>query len=211
MSARVDDDKEFFKGYGDWGQHVYTTSTHSIISDLKSYSLPDDIKNKADSIYSKMIPRTRRKKIRKQLVFFCVYCAYLELGIDVNPMQLGTQFGLTHGEVQKCGSLFSKLQTGYTPPVVNSTPLNYIPGFCQDLGLGEDAIEQIAQIYEVVSSVDEKLSQENPHTVASGLLKYYVITNGISLKDANAISTITKRSSVTIDAMYKRIALADNN
>ena len=209
MSMRADD--EFFKGYSDWGQHVFVNSEHSIINDLRSYQIPDDIKNKADWIYSKMIPRTRRKKIRKQLVFYCIYCACLELGIDVNPMQLGKQFGLTQGEVQRCGSLFSKLQTGYAPPVVYSTPLNYIPGFCENLGLAEDAIEEIARIYSVVISADQGLSQENPQTVASGLLKYYIITNGISLKDSNAISVATNRSSVTIDAMYKRIAIADNN
>lgn len=211
MGTRIEEDsKEFFRGYGDLGQHVYTKTDHSIISDLKKYSLPDDIKNKADSIYLKMIPRTRRKRIRQQLVFFCSYCAYLELGIDVNLMQLATQFGLTQGEVQRCGSLFSKLQTGYAPPVVDSTPLSYIPGFCESLGLSEEAIEDISRIYDVVCSTDERLSQENPQTVASGLLKYYVVTNGIAMKDANAISTITNRSSVTIDAMYKRITIADN-
>jgi len=211
MATRVEDDsKEFFTGYGDWGHYVYVTTEHSIISDLKCYQLPDDIKNKADSIYSKMIPRTRRKKIRKQLVFFCTYCAYLELGININPMQLGKQFGLSQGEVQKCGSLFSKLQTGYTPPDVDSTPLNYVPGFCESLGLSEDAVEEISRIYKVVIFSDERLSQENPQTVASGLLKYYIVTNGITMKDTSVISSITNRSSVTIDAIYKRIAIADN-
>lgn len=212
MATQIEDDnnKEFFKGYNDWAQYDYIKSEHSIISDLKCYQLPDDVKNKADSIYLKMIPRTRRKKIRKQLVFFCVYCAYLELGIVVNPMQLGKQFGLTSGEVQRCGSLFSKLQTGYTPPVVDSTPLNYVPGFCENLGLSTEAIEEISRIYDAVSSNDERLSQENPQTVASGLLKYYIETNGIVMKDSKAISVITNRSSVTIDSMYKRIAVADN-
>lgn len=211
MSTAIEEDsKEFCNGYGDWKQHVYINSEHSIIGDLKCYQLPDDIKNKADSIYLKMIQRTRRKKIRKQLVFFCTYCAYLELGINVNPMSLGEQFGLTHGEVQRCGSLFSKLQTGYAPPVVDSTPLNYIPGFCESLGLTVETIEEISKIYKVVSSNDEGLSQENPQTVASGLLKYYIETNGITMKDPKVISSVTSRSSVTIDAMYKRIAIADN-
>jgi transcription initiation factor TFIIIB Brf1 subunit/transcription initiation factor TFIIB len=209
MATKVEDanDKDFFGGYGEWGQHVIVKSEHTILPDLKLYSLPDEIKNRADSIYCQMIHRVRRKKIRKQLVF---YCTYLELGIEVNPMQLGKQFGLKCGEIQKCGSLFCKLQTGYTPPVVDATPLNYISDFCESLGLPVDAIEEISRIYGVVIVNDEALSQGNPQTVASGLLKYYTVTNGIVMKDPTIISTVTNRSSVTIDAMYKRITIADN-
>lgn len=208
MSSNQDED--FFKGYGDWGQHVYSKTTRSILPDLKPYLLPDDIKNKADAIYNIMFEKTRRKKIRKQLVFYCTYCAHLELGIEVNPVKLGEIFGLEHGDVLKCPSLFSFLQTGYSPPDITSTPMTCIKDFCAALDLSNDAVEQIRSICDNVMKRCPDISQENPQTVASGLLKYYIFTNGIELKEPNMIATVTKRSNVTIDAMYKRIAIADN-
>src|SRR5438105_6674616 len=71
-------DQKFSSGYGEWG-HVVTKVNRTILNDLAQYLLPDDIKNTADVIYNKMTYRVRRGKIRFQMLFFCVYCAYLEL------------------------------------------------------------------------------------------------------------------------------------
>lgn len=205
------EDKQFFGGYAELGGHVITHGGHSILPDLKEYPLPDDIKNRADVIYNKMYYRVRRGKIRDQLLFFCAFCAYNELNRDVNPIELGALFGLTAGEVQRCDSIFSYLQTGYRPPSNHISPLRYLPNFCRNLDLSDDAINAILALARNILQKDPSLSQENPQTVAAGLLRYYIVTNGIVCDDPQQIIKVTDRSIVTIEGMYRRIATIDNN
>lgn len=199
----------FCSGYGDWG-HVINRSERSILPDLKLHPFPDDIKNQADVIYNKMKYQVRRGKIRFQMLFFCIYCAHLELKRDVNPIQLGAQFGLTPGEVQKCDSLFSPLQTGYKPPSKTVSPLGYLPDYIRQMDLSEDQIDGIMRLSATILRKDPTLYQENPQTVAAGLLRYYTVTNGIMSDDPHKITRVTNRSTVTIDGMFRRISTIDN-
>lgn len=204
------EEQRFCGGYGEWG-HVINHTERSILADLKSYLFPDDIKNQADVIYNKMRYQVRRGKIRFQMLFFCVYCAHLELGRDVNPIQLGAQFDLTQGEVQRCDSLFSPLQTGYKPPSTSASPLSYLPDYCNNMNLSQEAIDDITRMASNILRKDITLYQENPQTVAAGLLRYYTITNGITTDDPQKITRVTNRSTVTIDSMFRRISTIDNS
>lgn len=207
----MDTEEEFHNTYAEWGCVINRTE-HSILPDLRQYSLPDDIKRQADLIYNKMKYIVRRSKSRRQLLFFCVYCAYLELGINnVDPNRLGSQFGLTQGEVQRCDSLFSPLQTGYKPPIVNVSPLNYLPGYCYELNLSQESADDISKMGASILAKDSSLTQENPQTVAAGLLRYYIITNGIIIENPQRITLLTGRSNITIDGMFRRISAIDNS
>ena len=203
-------EQRFCGGYGEWG-HVISRTERTILPDLKPYPFPDDIKNQADVIYNKMKYQVRRGKIRFQMLFFCTYCAHLELRRDVNPIQLGAQFGLTPGEVQKCDSLFSPLQTGYKPPSKNASPLGYLPDYIREMDLSEDLIGDIMLVAGNILHKDPTLNQENPQTVAAGLLRYYTFSRGITSDDPSKINRVTNRSNVTIDGMFRRISTIDNS
>lgn len=206
----ADERNGFAGGYSEIGSHVITHGGHSILGDLKAYPLPDDIKNQADTIYNKMIYRVRRGRIRDRLLFFCTLCAYQELGLDVNPIELGEMFGLTPGEVQRCDSTFSYIQTGYRPPAIYTSALQYLPNYCRNMDLSEDAIEEVCTLARSILRKDPTLSQENPQTVAAGILRYYLVTTGITCDDPQQITRVTRRSTVTIDGMYRRISIVDN-
>jgi transcription initiation factor TFIIIB Brf1 subunit/transcription initiation factor TFIIB len=204
-------DYEFFTG-GENKSYLVTAKTdRSILCDLKAYALPEDIKNKADNIFNQMHYRTRRGKKRVQLIFYCVYCAHLEFGLDVNPNQLGAMFKLTPGEVQKCDSLFAPLQTGYKPRSTITSPLRYLPDYCKQMELTEDAVSEISQLANDILRKEPGLFQENPQTVAAGILKYYTETYGILSDDPQKIPKVTGRSNVTIDGIYRRISTIDNS
>lgn len=204
------DEKRFCESYNEWG-HVVKHTDRSILSDLQHYTFAQDIKNRADVIYNKMKYRVRRSKVRSQMLFFCVYCAHRELNISVDPIQLGKTFGLNPGDVQRCDSLFSPLQTGYRPPSNNTSPLSYLPSYCENMELSDDAINEVKQLAISILRKDPTLFQENPQTVAAGLLKYYIVTNGITTDNPQKITEVTARSNVTIDGMFRRISTVDNS
>lgn len=209
-SAEVYDEKTFCGGHGEWA-HVISKTDRSILGDLKQYDIEDEIKNKADVVYNKMQPQTRRNKVRRQLLFYCTYCAYLELGRDVNPSVLGKIFDLDSGAVQKCYSLFSPLQTGYTPPSSTASPLRYLPDYCARMGLTHEAVTDLISMSKRILNKDRTLLQETPQTVAAGLLRYWIEINGVVIDDSQKLRNITGRSLVTIDTMFKRIANVDNS
>ena len=191
--------------------YVITSSERSIRSEIEKYGFSDEIINQADAIYNLMKKSTHRGKIRQQLKFYCVYCAHIELGIIVNPIHLGEIFELQQGDVQKCDALFSPLQTGYKPrkPTFTS-PLDYLPSYCQKLNLSVDAINDLSNLANSIINKDPSLLQESPHTVSAGIFCYYIVTNGVTAEDPQFISRITGRSAPTIDLMCKRIAKIDN-
>jgi transcription initiation factor TFIIIB Brf1 subunit/transcription initiation factor TFIIB len=203
-------DNVFCDGYGEWG-HVITHTERTILPDLKQFSFPDEIKNQADVIYNKMIYRVRRGKIRYQMLFFCTYCAHLELGRNVDPIQLGSVFGLTPGEVQRCDSIFSPLQTNYRPPIVRTSPVRYLPNYCNKMGISDDALDEALKLAATILRKDPTLLQENPQTVAAGLLRYYITINGITNDDPQKITKVTGRSNVTIEGVYRRIDIIHNS
>jgi hypothetical protein len=204
-----DEDEDGKHGYSEWG-HVVNRSSRTIIPDLKNFTFPDDIKNRADLIYNQMAHRVRRGKIRNQLLFWCVYQAYRELGRQADPIGLGAKFGLNQGDVSKCDSIFSELQTGYRPPASTTSPIQYLPDYCARLGIQHDGIMQIMTLAGQVLQKEPALFQDNPQTVAAGILRYFIVTNGITVDDPTLIAKVTNRSNVTIDNMYRRISTIDN-
>ena len=192
------------------GDHnICNKYTKSILSDLHPYKFSDDIKIRANYIYSKMNHSTRRANKRTLLLFFCVYSAYKELSIPVNPADLGKLFGLTHGQMMKTESMFSYLQTGYKPICRTISVYDYIPDYCQKLGL-ENYLDDIILLTENILAKDKDLRQQVSPTLGTGLIKYFLIINGIELNDKNSLSLVTQRSDTTIDTMYKKICEVDN-
>lgn len=198
------------KFFDEYAGHVTTKINRTILNDLKTLPYPDDIKNEADVIYNKMKYQVRRGKIRNQMIFYCVYCSYRELNREVDPIQLGLDFGLNHGDVQRCESLFSPLQTGYKPPCKDTSPLQCLSNYCEEIGLAKDAVDDIKILAKHIMLKEPSLYQENPHTVAAGLLRYFVVMNGIIIDDPQKLKLITGRSTATIDNMYRLISSIDN-
>lgn len=204
-----DEESKQQDAYGEWG-HVVNRSARTIIPDLKNFMFPDDIKNRADFIFNRMVYRVRRGKIRDQLLFWCVYNAHRELGRNVDPIGLGKQFGLNQGEVCRCDSIFSELQTGYRPPASNASPIQYLPDYCARLGIQQEGVSQVMTLAGTILQKEPALFQDNPQTVAAGILRYFTVTNGITIDDPSIIAKVTSRSNVTIDNMYRRISTIDN-
>jgi len=185
-------------------------NNRSILNDLAKYDqFSDDIKIRANAIYLKMNPTTNRAKKRTFLLFYCIYNAYKELNIDIDPSELGDIFGLTSGELQKTSSMFSRLQTNYKPINKPRTISNYINDYCNNIGL-KDYVDDIIQLSDSILEKNIDLNQSATQPVAAGMIKYYMTSNGIELSNKEFLAKVAKRSDTTIEAMYKKISAADN-
>jgi transcription initiation factor TFIIIB Brf1 subunit/transcription initiation factor TFIIB len=182
----------------------------SIMKDLEKYNFPEEVKIKADCIYNSMEPQVRRGKMRKKLLFYCLYHAYIELKIIVDPFVIGKKFDLTSTDIQTSYHTFSPLQTKYNPPTVNISPKDYIKNFCKELNISEHGEEEINSMIDSFLEKDPSLEEENPKTFASGVLMFYMKINGITTEQPGKIVEVTLRSMVTIQTIYKKISELDN-
>lgn len=191
--------------------HIVKPKDRSILDELKKYPLPEDIIERADVIYKSMKKQTSRGAVRKKLFFYCVYNAYVELKINVDPRELGKKiFGLTDGDIKKSYTKFSGISTGYNPPSVNFTAKDHISDFVKALSLSEELETEVMELCDSIYSKDSRLKEMNSQTVASGIFKYFLLIKAIPIEKEKLVE-ITGRSTVTIDIMFKRVSIIDNS
>lgn len=225
----LDDESQFGNEYNAKDSHISTKKGKSILPFLMKLSLPENIINGADVIYNKMKPQVRRANTYNMLLYYCTYCSYLEYiyeqkllakegllfdpkgyidGFD--PIELGKKFKLTKGQLQKCDSLFSPLQTGYKPPTSCISLLDYIPNYGKCINLSNESIVDVIELAEVLLKKEPKLYKENSRSTAAGILYYYTVINGISINNMDDFIKLVNYSFTTIDNIYKKIAIIDN-
>ena len=206
----------------DTSENTKSTRKHSIktvLPELETYNLPTDIKDRANFIYSQLKSQTRRGKRRVQMIFFCIYIAHGELNKMVAPAIIADMVGLKKTEINKAFSMFSEVQTGYKPktsPDPVRDPINMIPDLCVRLGFEQDDIQKCLSLAEeimkkdTVCEVKERLSLSPPQVVASGIIQYYLMINGINI-DRKGFSKITKSSDNSIKTIQDKISHLHNN
>ncbi len=184
-------------------------SDKSIMSDLSTVMLSDDVKAKADEIFRSMdIPITRGKR-RRKVVFYCVLQAHRKLGITRDPKELANSVGINPNEISRSKTMCSTIETGYQPEQKKSTPLEFIPIYYPFTGLISDGMSNVFSLVKDVLKKDSDLNDQFPQTVAAGALIYYMDINGV--KYDKSFSRQVGKSEVTLKAMAKRIATAHNS
>ena len=189
----------------------------SISDELNDISLSSELKQRAQLVYQKLGPRTHRGNKRKQMLFYCIYSAALELKAenpesqeDPNPVIYQKMLGLSHGSVRKSMSMFSETQTGYRPKTGKANPLGMIRGYCLENRISPEMVGPIKTLGRSILKKDPTLIEEYPQTVAAGLIKYGLMTMGGEL-DNESFAKNVDLSQATINTMYKRIAKIDNS
>lgn len=228
-----DDDYEesqFGNEYNVKDSHVSTKKGKSILPFLVKLSLPENIMNGADVIYNKMKPQVRRANTYNMLLYYCTYCSYLEYiheqkllakegllfdskgyidGFD--PIELGKKFKLTKGQLQKCDSLFSPLQTGYKPPLSYISLLDYIPNYGKCINLSNESILDVIELAQELMKKSPKLYKDNARSTAAGIVYYYTVINGITISNMDDFIKLVNYSLTTIENIYKQISIIDNS
>ena len=230
MNNDDEEESQFGNEYNSKDSHVSKKKDKSILSCLVKLSLPENIINGADVIYNKMKPQVRRANTYNMLCYYCTYCSYLEYiheqkslvnegllfdpkgyidGFD--PIELGKKFGLKKGQLQKCDSLFSPLQTGYKPPKSCLSLIDYIPNYCKCINLSKESIVDVIELAKELLLKEPKLHKDNRRSTAAGIVYYFTIINGISINNIDEFMNLVNYSFTTIENIYKQIAIIDNS
>lgn len=182
----------------------------NLASDLKGLDFPDEIKKTANQIFMTMNCPTKRSKKRKLLLFFCIYSAYMELGIPQIPNIIAKKVNISPSEVSKAMALFSESQTGYHPPYMLITPIHYLPDYCLKLGFSEETKEMVYELAKNIMEKDKTLMEESPQKISAGIIQFFMVMNGIQFKKKE-FAKMFGFSEVTINNIFKRIVAVDSS
>jgi len=181
----------------------------SIREDLRNIDVSENVKIKANEIYNRLQCSTKRGKRRKLLLFYCLYNAYNEFYIPIDPKILALKIGIKSGDITKSLSMFSELNTGYKPQTMRITALEIIPEYCRIFNFEEDSISNVLDITKEILNKNPNLNNKKPQNVAAGIIVYFSIINGISFSKKE-LSKMLNLSEVTINSMYKEVSNIHN-
>lgn len=180
---------------------------------MREIDVPTDVKNKAMEIYESLAHKIRKGKKLIYMVYFAVYCSYVEMGIIENPIIIASKIGMNKSEIAKAFSSSLSMCVNhkdgnssyvYMPPDAVYTPQDFVPIHCRDLSILPEHVAKIKILADIVTTRDKSLLDESPQTVAGAIILVYVKSNGLPI-NKEILSTIIARSDMTITKFVKRI------
>lgn len=192
--------------------HTPTTSriapSKSILKDIDSLALPDEVKKTADRIFADLELSTKKGTKRKRLVFYCLHQAYIELEHPNDPKKLADLIGMNRNEMTKALTMGSSRRT-YIPSSIYRIPSDYINEYVKTIGLDTDSTGHVKGLCEEICQKDESLLEENPQLVASAIL-YVILTNDGMVLDVSLYATLLRVTHSGLARMIKKVNMGYN-
>ena len=186
--------------------HIRKIEDRTIYKDVEGMGFSDKILTKANELYVQVTKgKIYRGSSRKAIVFACIFHTFKSIGnpqscdklIEIFNLQkkIGLQ-GLKH--VNLNAPKGSYVHMSYI------TPENLIKEIMNNFEADNDQIEEVISIYKKIKNKSSVLNRSRPQSVASGLVRYYIIKNNknISLSD---FKTKVNLSELTINRICKEI------
>lgn len=179
------------------------TVEKSINKELKLIQISDPIKIRANKIYQQISTPTKKGRKRLLLVFYCVYFAYIEKKIVVDPIDITNQLGLKKNAISKALNTFSNC--GYDPPMNVVNPVDLIRLYAEKIPcLDKSCIPEIEEFGRDIMEKKPDFGEPFPQKIAGGIIKFYMELNGHALPKKN-YEVMLYSSPVTINNVVKEI------
>ncbi len=183
-------------------------SIRTIMNDLVTIDITDDVKKEADDVFQKLGTPTHRGKKRKQLIFFCIYQAYKNLHSVKDPNSILKLIGLERPDIAKAVSLFT---SQYLPDDIQRvTPIYFISQYFELCGLSLKLKTEIISMASNILDKSPHLYELLPQYVAISFLLYYMMINGITY-DLNQFCSKIDKSPITVTKLCNEIGRIYNS
>lgn len=179
--------------YSEYHSHTDSYVAQPFENDLKSLSIPDEVKNFVIRLALACPKETHRMGVRRQQLFSYILFAYLQLGYTFEPDKIIEEMKMTKRETNMAlrivsGTSSTKISLPLvsedgdvlSAPVVVISPIVYIENLCEENNL----MENYSEILEHSRSILEKnrgLLDYNPKHMAITLIKHYLKQKGINI------------------------------
>lgn len=168
---------------------------------------PEDVVKKANENYIKVIQNTiHRGNTRKGLIFACIFEALKILGKPQPAKPLGELFGIDNKTAMHGVKTLKLKLPKDCMSAEYITPEHIIDNIMNTFGATAEKKEEVKSIYNSVKGKSDKLNRSRPHSIAAGLIYYWLLktNNTITLKQ---FSESVKLRDTTILNISKEVEL----
>lgn len=187
--------------------HMRKSDERTIHKDVENMGFSDTIIAKANQYYDIVTDgKIFRGNSRKAIIFACIFHAYKTLGNPQSCDNLIDIFNLDKKIALK-GLKHVNLKVPKNSEVKSTyiTPENIINDIMDKFEADENQKQEVLDIYEKIKNRSSILNRSRPQSVASGIVRYYIILHGkeISMPEFRAK---VKLSELTINRIVKEIS-----
>ncbi len=186
--------------------HIRKIEDRTIYKDVEGMGFSDKILTKANELYVEVTKgKIYRGNSRKAIVFACIFHTYKSVGNPQSCDNLISIFNLKR-KIGLQGLKHVNLNAPKNSYVRMSyiTPENLIREIMNKFDADESQVKEVIQLYERIKNKSSILNRSRPQSVASGLVRYYIIKNNknISLSE---FKNKVNLSELTINRICKEI------
>ena len=187
--------------------HLRKSDEKNIYKDVSNLNIPDTIIKEANSLYQHVVgKRIFRGNTRKSIIFACIFYAYKQSGQPQSCDTLTTLFNIE----RKDGLKGLKIVNLHSDNDVVSkstyiTPENIISEIMKKFSASDNDIQEVIDLHSKIYKKSEILNRARPQSVASGLIRYYILKNNKNIPMNDFISTVGI-SELTINRIVKEIS-----
>ena len=177
-----------------------------IRKDLEKLDFCTDIIDLADEYYNEVTKgEIKRSKLRKGLMFACVFEACKKLKLPKTPDELCKIFNINRRNMSKGLTSFKLGKTKeYDTEPTHITAEHYIPKVLEQFQVRDEHVKKILDLYDQLKHKSRIINTSNPQSVSSGLVYYYFRKNNIELSEAK-FGKIVELSEITISRIANEI------
>jgi hypothetical protein len=148
--------------YSEFHSHSDVNIIQPFENDLKSLSIPDEIKHLVVKLALSCPKETHRMGVRRQQLFSYIYLAYLQLGYNFDPDLVINELKMSKREINMALRIISgtssseiSLPAGeqegevISAPIVVISPMIYIEEICKNNNL----LEQLSKLEKIVNDI----------------------------------------------------------
>lgn len=192
------------------GPTIGSGSTKTIRDELQKLDLPESIRAIANDIHAQLVPDTgtRRCGVRKNLIFFCIYNAYLMAGEIRDPFEIARLVDIPASAIPHALKQFSYPHTSFRMPQITTHPWDLIEQYARQQSIREDLLPSIKELCVRLTSAPE-FKKFMPQPVAAGVLRYYMELNGLPLALEQFLKTYNL-THLALEKAYEAIVRYDN-
>lgn len=187
--------------------HARKSQERTIYKDLSNLNIPDNIIKEANILYQHVVQdRIYRGNTRKAIIFACIFYAYKKAGLPQSCDTLTNLFNIDRKDGLH-GLKIVNLHTNNTivPKSTYITPTNIITEIMHKFSAEEQDTKNVIELYNRIYKKSELLNRARPQSIASGLIRYYIIKNNKNIPIETFLS-IVNISELTINRIVKEIS-----
>lgn len=167
---------------------------------------PDDVKQHALINFNQLGLTNLREKSRVMAFCYCIYRAYIDLGIHIDINIIGMKLELSNNETLKAFSTYNSATTegfeninGYVDPV------DVVPCYAEKFGLAEDIHLEIQEYLGDILEKNPELRDEPSRTLVASYMWHYFQTVGIEI-ERHDFAHVFGLEFATIKSLYGKVS-----